>query len=430
MKTNPLLAQFADQPVMLAPEMAGQVKVYLDSGAAHPDFAKMMGEMAAADDGFWPAADDWRARYRPYNVVDGVLQIPVRGVLLHDFPFAARWATGYDYIWRAYERGMDDGSVRGIALLIHSPGGLVAGNQDLVDKMYARRDEKPVRAFAHEAAYSAAYNIASVAPHIAVGRTGGVGSIGVMTTHVSWAKFNENMGLDYTFIFAGKHKVDGNSEEPLSAEAKERIQARIDELYDVFVSSVARNRDMDEKAVRDTEALTFTATQAVSNGLADSIGSLDDAVATFVADLSTTNGEETMSNTTDNAATVDQAAHEQAVTAARAEGHAAGMKEGAAAAQARISEILGSEEAKGRDAQALYFATKTDMPAEQAIGALAAAPKASQQEQATGSTFDAAMSNGNPDVGGNGGESQQEPEANDPASLKALAASVGLKGFA
>ena len=40
---------------------------------------------------------------------------------------------------------------------------------------------------------------------------------------------------------------------------------------------------MDEKAVRATEALDFTAAEAVENGLADSIAPLDDAVAAFSA---------------------------------------------------------------------------------------------------------------------------------------------------
>src|SRR5699024_6624417 len=113
---------------------------------------------------FWFQDDDWRSSLRPYVVRDGVLQIPVKGVLLHNFPYQfGSWATGYTYIQRAFERGLDDDQVKGIALVVDSPGGEVAGNFDLVDKMYERRDEKPVRAYAAEMALSAAYSIASVA---------------------------------------------------------------------------------------------------------------------------------------------------------------------------------------------------------------------------------------------------------------------------
>ena len=65
------------------------------------------------------------------------------------------------------------------------------------------------------------------------------------------------------------------------------------------------------------------------------------------------------------------------VDRARAEGKAEGLKEGAAAASARIKAILGSEEAKGREAQAQAIAFATDMCPEAAAAVLAAGPQAS-----------------------------------------------------
>lgn len=438
-KTKPVLstlaALFAGQPVLVSEDMKSQFEALVSSAAQHEDWPRIEASMAntpmAAADEYWNYKDDWEEYLKPYNVTDdGILMIPVRGVLMHNFPYAwGNYATGYYYIQKAIERGLEDANVRGIALICNSPGGMVAGCFETVDKIYAHRGEKPIRAFAHEAAYSAAYAIASVADSIVVSKTGGVGSIGVVTLHVDWSKWNEEMGLKYTFIFAGKHKVDGNPEEPLSADAKERIQARIDELYDVFVSSVARNRGMEEKVVRDTEALTYTASQAVSIGLADAIGPLDDAVAQFSADLSTLNtGEQAMSNKTDNTAVVEQAVHEQAVAAAKAEG----VAEGAAAATARIGAILGSEEAKGRQDLANHFAFKTSMSAEDAVAALAVSPKAeaegtrdqAQGTEATGG-FDAAMSQDNPNVGGEaaGGGASDE---NSPEAILALAQQFGI----
>ena len=430
MTMNPLMVHFADQPAMIAPELMGQVRAHLATGAGHPDFQALMDDKMVADDGFWPAADDWRAKYRPYVVSAGILQIPVAGILLNRFGFSTGWATGYEYIQRAFERGLEDDNVRGIALVIHSPGGLVAGNQELVDKMYERRAEKPLRAFACDAAYSAAYNIASVAPDgITVSRSGGVGSIGVMTTHVDWSKWNDNFGIDYTFIFAGKHKVEGNPEEPLSDDAKARIQERVDELYAVFVSSVARNRGMEEQAIRDTEALTYTAPKALAAGLADTIGSLDDAMSAFAGfldDQSDNTGEDEMAETA-NTSAVDQAALDQAAATARSEG--------AAAEQARIGAILGSDEAKGRESLAQHFAFKTGMSADDAKAALAAAtvtaaaPAPEPAPAAT--TFADAMAQDNPEVGAGAPPAQQQKADGQPdvAALRALAGSIGMKGY-
>lgn len=402
-----LLASLHLQQVLVRGESAALIEASLtktESFMSRVETASDQPKMQEGSD-FWFSSDDWRARYRPYNVVDGVLQIPVKGVLLHDFPWQyGAWATGYEYIWQAFKRGQADGNVRGVAFIEDTPGGMVAGCFDLVDRIYGTENRKPLRSFAMESAYSAGYAIASVADSITVSRTGGVGSIGVVTMHVDVSKALDKMGLKITFIHFGKHKVDGNSYEPLPADVEKRIQARIDELGEVFVASVARNRGMDAQAIRDTEALCFTATEAVSNGLADAIGSLDDAVAAFAADLSLTEEDEQMAGQNGESA-VDQAA---AINTARTEGHAAGVAEGnkagATAERARINAIIGSDEGKKRPKAALSLALKSDMTAEAASAVLAdlAEEKAETAQEGNGgkSQFEQRMDAGkNADLG-------------------------------
>lgn len=417
---NPITARFDQAPALVSPEMQGLFEASLHEAAkmtARLEADTTAPQMHNGDD-FWFADNDWRSMLRPYKVKDGILQIPVKGVLLHNFPYQyGGYATGYFYIWKAFERGLADGNVKGIALIIDSPGGEVAGNFDLVDKMFAHRGNKPVRAYAMENAYSAAYSIASVADSITVSRTGGVGSIGVVTIHVDASKMVDEMGWKVTFIFAGKHKVDGNPYEALSPEVKARIQARIDELYSVFVSTVARNRGMDEKAVRDTEALTFTASQATSNGLADHIGTLDDSVAAFAAELSLDEEDDTMSGQTKNETAVDQAAIDTARAEGFAAGKAEGVTEGATSERTRISAIVNSEAGQVRPKAALKMATNekfSAVDAEAIVEMLADLPEEkaetpAKQENATGNQFKEAMDTSeNTDLGtpgnGEGGE--------------------------
>lgn len=63
------------------------------------------------------------------------------------------------------------------------------------------------------------------------------------------------------------------------------------------------------------------------------------------------------------------------IAAARAEGDADGRIEGAKIERARIEAIVGSEEAKGREALAAHLAFKTDTEASAAIGLLKVAAK-------------------------------------------------------
>lgn len=404
--SNPLLASFENQPAMIIRGAEQRFESFLEHASA--TLAKIedvaaMGQPVMGDD-FWFSSDDWRASFRPYNVKDGILIIPVRGVLLHGMGYQlGNYATGYVYLTKALERGLADPAVRGIAWVHDSPGGHVAGNFELADLIYEARSVKPQRAYAFEMACSASYSLASAAESLTVSRSGSVGSIGVLRVHYDYSKMLADIGIKTTFTHFGKHKVDGNSSEPLPKDVQERWQAQIDELGEEFVSIVARNRGMDVKAVRDTEALVFTAKEATSNGLADQIGVLDDALAAFAAE-STTEKDNTMT-TQDKAATFDQAA----IDAARAEGFAAGKaeghKDGVKAEKDRRNAILGSDAAKERPIAA-NAAVETNMSAEDAIAFLGNLPAekatASDDSQADGanSNFQRAMdSASHPNIG-------------------------------
>lgn len=431
---HPLAARFHNEVSLVAPDRVSLFTSLLDSVAAYDMTA--VNQAAAASEDFWPDDEDSvLAWFRPYVVVDGILQIPVKGVLLHDFPYAFfDWATGYEYIQRAFQRGMEDANVKGIALCIDSPGGMVAGCFDAADKMIAAKAEfgKPVRSYAAESAYSAAYAMAVIGDSITVSRTGGVGSIGVVTMHFDVSAAMEKMGYKVTFIHAGKHKVDGNAYEALPDDVKARIQTRIDEMYSVFVEHVAANRPLDEKAVRATEALCFTASQAVSNGTADSIGALDDALAAFAADLSNPpEGEEEMSDSKGKSAG-EQAAETAQENPAPAVDAAQVAADAVAADRARRKAIMGSEEAKDRQTLAAHLADETDMSPEQATGILAAAASEDVAPADAATPFGKQMdSEDQPGVGASAAAAENDDDdAAKAEGVRNLASLVGIKGFA
>lgn len=420
----PLLEQLAVSPLLIDDTMVNLVEASIGHVVAHEHAQEMM-SAAANDDDFWPTTDgDWRAYYRPYNVKEGTLQIPVMGVLLHRFPYQlGRWATGYKYIEMAVKRGLADDNVKRIAFVIDSPGGEVAGCFELTDFIYDNRRKKPMQSFAADHCYSAAYCLGSATGknRLSVTRSGGVGSVGVITMHVEYSEALRQAGIKVTYVYKGSHKKDGNPYEPLSKDAQARIDKRIEKLYSVFVMTVARNRDMDEKAVRDTEALTYDAEDGIAVGFADRLGALEDEMALFAEDTSA--GDEQMANT------YTQEQYDAAVAAAKTEGHAAGKAEGvkegttagAKAAQDRMDAILGSDEAKTRPKAALR-AVKTSMSAEEATAFLKDLPEetaAKAEEPAAelgpdgkpkaktvgdkttaSDHFSAAMGKDNPEVGG------------------------------
>lgn len=225
---------------------------------------------------------------RPGRVVDPgydmvgetpIAQICVEGTLVQKLgtlrPYSGM--TGYDGLRESLLRAHGDPAVEAIVLNIDSPGGEVAGCFDLVDTIYSLRGDKPIWAILTESAYSAAYAIASAADRIIVPRTGGVGSIGVITMHVDWSKALGAAGFAVTFITYGDRKADFHPEIPLSPEALAAAQADINEMGELFVNTVARNRNIAADVVRDTQAACFMGANGVSRGLADAVMSPDEA---------------------------------------------------------------------------------------------------------------------------------------------------------
>jgi len=88
-------------------------------------------------------------------------------------------------------------------------------------------------------------------------------------------------GKKLTFIHAGKYKVEGNSAEPLSDEARATIQAMVDQAYGVMVKSIARNRGVSPEAVRSGygEGRMFSADDALARGMVDRVATLEDTIA-------------------------------------------------------------------------------------------------------------------------------------------------------
>jgi len=229
-----------------------------------------------------PAVED-----RGYDRVGGVAVIAVRGTLVQRTGTLRPWSgmCGYDGLRQSLALALDDPEVDAIVLDIDSPGGEVAGCFDLVDQVYAARAVKPIRAILAENAFSAAYALASAASSVSVPRTGGTGSVGVLALHVDWSRALADAGISVTLVTYGARKADGNEFQPLSEPALARFQADIDRIGELFVDTVARNRNLAPSAIAGLEAATFLGEAGVLAGLADRVAAPDDEFRRLLAEL-------------------------------------------------------------------------------------------------------------------------------------------------
>ncbi|HXC40809.1 MAG TPA: S49 family peptidase [Burkholderiales bacterium] len=380
---------------------------------------------------------------KPYAMTTGgVALIPVMGTLVQRSSWmdAMSGLTSYSDIAQLVGAALGDNEVKAVLLELDTPGGETSGLFDLAATLVEGREPKPLWSFANEQAFSAGYAIGCSAEKFFLPRTGLAGSVGTIALHVDQSKRDASQGYVYTAIYAGAHKNDLSSHQPLSDPAREFVRKLVNDVNDIFIAHVASSRGLTEQAVRDTQAAIFTAPEAVEIGFADGIATLDETVDRLeqslrepsqffstgpisaespAADLSMEASMSTANNAAGGAGakTYTQADIDAAVAAAIGTARTSAVAE----AQARIQAIVGSDEAKGRADLANHLAFSTGMSADDAKAILAkspaqAAPAAAADGAAGaakggkgGTGFDKAMSQvNNPSLGqdANGGEAK------------------------
>lgn len=221
----------------------------------------------------------WAARGQPKAAGD-VAIVPIMGVLTQR---GGWFGTSVETVRQSFRSAMADGS-RAVVLEIDSPGGEVFGIEELATEIREARGGKPVVAVSNALAASAAYYLAAQADELFVTPSGEVGSIGVYGMHMDWSGALDQMGIAITFISAGDGKVEGNMFQPLTEDAKADMQEDVDRYYKMFVDSVKKGRSNAGRSVSvetirsDWQAWVYGGPEAVQIGMADRVGTVEDAV--------------------------------------------------------------------------------------------------------------------------------------------------------
>lgn len=182
-----------------------------------------------------------------------------------------------DSVMAALDLASESMDVDGILLNINSPGGTVDGISELGEKISAVSKKKKVVAYVGGQACSAAYWLATAADKIVVNQTGYVGSIGCLMAIMDDSKAMENEGIKEIMIVSSqspKKVPDINSED-----GKSQIQAHVDALAEIFISTVAKNRGVSVEAVVENfgQGDVVLGAEAVNRGMADKVGTLETA---------------------------------------------------------------------------------------------------------------------------------------------------------
>lgn len=369
------LTRMQMQPVMVEPSAVPGIVRAAQSMMANEDIPDDMTEdmlINKFDELCQTYGYSGSTRGKNFAFADGTAIIPVHGTLINRYGgYYYGEATGYNFIRRQRAEAMADPDVERIVYDVNSGGGEAAGCFELSDESFELRGQKPTLAVVDSNCYSAAYAFASSADKISVTPSGGAGSIGVISMHTDISKLLDDYGVKITLITAGEHKADGNPFSELSPEVKANIQASVDATRDKFVALVARNRGIDEKAVRDTEARCYNASDALALNLIDAVETPTQAINAFI------NGPSGSTTGDDTSMTTQTTAPDGNANLSTPAGDPAKME------RERIAGIMNCEAAQGKSKLAGHLAFNTDLSVEAATQILsAAAPEATAQAPA------------------------------------------------
>lgn len=278
---NRLLTQFYNTPWAVLPETLAQMQMILHRWASG---VKLTNEQIMAAVGDAPEAADKRRQESSGKSGGGIAVVPLHGVMTHRAKDAVRASStlaSTEILTRQIRQLANDASIDAIVLDVDSPGGSVFGLSELATEIMEARKNKKVVAVCNDLMASAAYYVGSAADEIYITPGGMVGSVGTVVAHEDISKFLENEGVKVTFIHAGEHKVEGNSYEPLSDEARAEFQRVVDEYYDNFTKAVARHRGTTVKDVIDNygKGRVLLDREAVKRGMVDGVATLDQVIA-------------------------------------------------------------------------------------------------------------------------------------------------------
>jgi signal peptide peptidase SppA len=277
----------------------------------------------------------------PYEPVTidrgGVTVLSVRGPLqqFHD-PFC----DSYESIARRVE-GAIANAPRAIVLSIASPGGLVSGVFEAADRIrtMCAAAGVPLYAYVDGAACSAAYALACAASRIVAPTTGSVGSIGVIAECVDASAQLAQMGVRVDLLTSGSHKADGNPHVKSEHAAAARIQAKVDDLAELFFAYVSQRRPINVDDVRALDAGVFLGAKARELGLIDDVQTLEELLAVINASTATNEGTDMKASK----------AYEDAIAALRKAAESDDEKEAARAKRMLAAELAEDEDEPEKD---------------------------------------------------------------------------------
>lgn len=170
-------------------------------------------------------------------------------------------------------------NVRGVLLIIDSPGGGLAPSVEIADMVKDLNEHVPVVAYVQGTMASGSYYAGMYADTIVANRGAIIGSIGVIINSFNVKNLMNKIGVESQSIKAGEFKEAGTITREWNKNEKQYLQNILNQQYEMFISDVSKARNLNPNNYKNfAEGKIFNSYDAQSLGLIDLIGTQINAI--------------------------------------------------------------------------------------------------------------------------------------------------------
>ena len=198
--------------------------------------------------------------------------VEVRGEIASQSEASAEQLLG------AFKAAFEDSGSKAVVMRFNSPGGSPVQAGIIYDELKRLKalHNKKLYAVVEEVCASGAYYIAVAADEIYTDKASIVGSIGVLMDSFGATGLMDKLGVERRLITAGENKGIGDPFSPLPERQRAYLLSTINQIHQQFIAVVKEGRGERLKVTPETfSGLFWNGEEAVRQGLADKLGSLD-----------------------------------------------------------------------------------------------------------------------------------------------------------
>ena len=204
----------------------------------------------------------------------------IAGAKSGDNPLLGGVTMGHENVVRDLRKVGDDKSIDAVVFRIDSPGGETFASDVIRQQVERLSAKKKVVVSMGDVAGSGGYMIAYCAPTIMANRLTRTGSIGSIFQFPNVKGFTDKIGVAHDRVTYGPNATLPSVFVPWTPQQESLIVRTHWAGYNEWVADVARHRHMTFEQVDGLgRGRVWTGAQAAANGLIDTVGTLDDAIA-------------------------------------------------------------------------------------------------------------------------------------------------------